>query len=75
GVPVGEWFRNELRGVLRERLSAPNSLCNRVFRPEWLRAVIEAHLSGRHNYEHPLWALLMLEFWRERWQPTGVERP
>jgi asparagine synthase (glutamine-hydrolysing) len=75
GVPVGEWFRNELRDLLCEKLTAPDSLCNRVFQPGWLHGIIEAHLSGRRNYEHPLWALLMLELWRERWRPTGVERP
>ncbi|MFQ5807651.1 MAG: asparagine synthase (glutamine-hydrolyzing) [Phycisphaerae bacterium] len=72
GVPVGEWFRDELRDLLRERLTEAGSLCRRVFRPDWLRSVLNAHLSGRANYEHPLWALLMLELWRQRWQPTGA---
>jgi len=71
GVPVGEWFRNELRDLLQERLSESGSLCSRVFRLDWLRSLADAHLSGRRNYEHPLWALLMLELWRQRWQPTG----
>jgi asparagine synthase (glutamine-hydrolysing) len=72
GVPVGEWFRLELRDFLRGQLEAPNSLCSRVFEAQWLRGILEAHLSGRVNHEHPLWALLMLELWRERWQPTGL---
>jgi asparagine synthase (glutamine-hydrolysing) len=71
GVPVGEWFRSELRDLLWQRLTASGSLCDQVFRPGWLRGLLEAHLSGRANHEHPLWALLMLELWRERWQPTG----
>jgi asparagine synthase (glutamine-hydrolysing) len=72
GVPVGEWFRSELRDLLQDRLTEPGSLCRQVFRPDWLRGLVDAHLSGRANYEHPLWALLMLELWRQRWQPTGV---
>jgi hypothetical protein len=43
-----------------------------VFEAQWLRGILEAHLSGRVNHEHPLWALLMLELWRERWRPTGL---
>jgi asparagine synthase (glutamine-hydrolysing) len=74
GVPVGEWFRNELRELLRERLTAPDSLCSRMFRPEWLHRELQAHLSGRKNLAHPLWALLMLELWRERWQPAFAAR-
>ncbi len=72
GVPVGEWFRNELRDLLEQHLTSRDSLCQRVFRGDWLQRLLAAHLSGRANYEHPLWALLMLELWRHRWQPTGV---
>ncbi len=70
GVPVGEWFRGDLRGLLEQRLFAPDALCARIFRPKWLRTFVDQHLSGRHNHEHPLWALLMLELWHGRWQPT-----
>jgi asparagine synthase (glutamine-hydrolysing) len=70
GVPVGTWFRAELRDLVRDRLLNPQALCGRVFRREWLRSLVEAHISGRANYEHPLWALLTLELWHERWQPT-----
>lgn len=72
GVPVGEWFRHELRDFLMEKLTAADALCVRLFRPEWLRGLLENHQTGRANYEHPLWALLMLELWRERWQPQIV---
>jgi len=72
GVPVGEWFRTELRDLLTQRLLAPDALCTRIFRPEWLRQLVAAHLSGRANYEHRLWSLLMLELWHDRWRPAGI---
>lgn len=72
GVPVGEWFRNELGDLLQERLTDPGSLCRKVFRSDWLDGLLDAHLSGRANCEHPLWALLMLELWRQRWRPAGA---
>jgi asparagine synthase (glutamine-hydrolysing) len=71
GVPVGEWFRNELRGELETRVLAADALSARVFRPDWLRGLVADHLCGRANHEHALWALLMLELWRRRWQPAG----
>ncbi len=67
GVPVGEWFRRELRDVLREAIFAPDSLCARLFRPDWLQRVFDGHASARENHEHRLWALLMLEKWHRRW--------
>ena len=72
GVPVGEWFRRELRDYLCEQLLAADALASRIFRADWLRAFLDAHLSGRANHGHALWALLMLELWRQRWQPAGL---
>ena len=71
GVPVGEWFRRELRDLLEDCVLSDDSLCARVFRADWRRSLVNDHLSGRANHEHPLWALLMLELWQRRWQPTG----
>ena len=70
GVPVGAWFRAELRDLVRGRLLAADSLCRHIFRPDWLQDLVAAHLSGRANHEHQLWALLMLELWRARWTPA-----
>lgn len=72
GVPIGEWFRNELRELLRDRLTRPESIARRVFRPEWLDRLLDAHLSGRANHAHRLWALFVLELWQDRWQPTNL---
>jgi asparagine synthase (glutamine-hydrolysing) len=69
-VPIGQWFRGELREYLRDLLFAPEALSGRIFRPEWLRDLFEGHLSGRANYEAPLWSLLMVELWFRRWQPV-----
>lgn len=70
GVPVGEWFRQELREWLRERLLGENSLSSRIFRPDWLRGLVDSHQAGRASHEHALWSLVMLEEWNRRWQPT-----
>lgn len=69
GVPVGEWFRGELRGLLTNTLGDPDGICGRLLRRDWLDALVADHLSGRANHEHRLWALLMLELWWKRWQP------
>jgi len=67
GVPVGEWFRRELRSVLEERLLTDRSLSRQVFRPGVLERLVREHVSGRANHEHRLWALLMLETWAATW--------
>ena len=69
GVPIGEWFRDELRELLEARLFERDALCLRVFDAAWLRRFVDEHLSARHNHAHALWALLVLELWRARWRP------
>lgn len=63
GVPVGRWFRNELRDELTEVLLDRSTLDRGLFRPEAIRSLVDEHLSGRRERGHQLWALLMLELW------------
>ena len=63
GVPIGDWFKKELAGYLREVLLSPKALERGLFKPEEIRRIIEAHQNGKTNYTHHLWALLMLEHW------------
>jgi len=63
GVPVGRWFRGELRAELAEVLLDPSTLARGLFRPDHVRELVEDHASGRREHGHRLWALLMLELW------------
>jgi asparagine synthase (glutamine-hydrolysing) len=71
GVPIGRWLRDELADLLIERVLAEGSLSRRIFRSARLEEIVGAHLAGAANYEHPLWALLMLELWHDRWRSPG----
>ncbi|MFH0911811.1 MAG: asparagine synthase (glutamine-hydrolyzing) [Planctomycetota bacterium] len=64
GVPVGEWLRGELRGLAREVLLAPGADCGGLFRPEGVRALLEAHLARQRDASYELWALLCFHLWR-----------
>jgi asparagine synthase (glutamine-hydrolysing) len=63
GVPVGRWFRDELRAELTEILLDRTTLDRGLFRPDRLRALVDEHASGRREHGHRLWAILMLELW------------
>ncbi|MFO0838963.1 MAG: asparagine synthase (glutamine-hydrolyzing) [Phycisphaerae bacterium] len=69
GVPVGEWFRRELRELLVQNVLGPASLSRRLFNADWLERLAQDHLAARANHEHRLWALFMLERWAQRWNP------
>jgi asparagine synthase (glutamine-hydrolysing) len=59
GVPLGRWFRSELRDAAHDLLSGDRGW----FRPETVRRLLDEHESGRADHGHRLWCLLMLELW------------
>jgi asparagine synthase (glutamine-hydrolysing) len=62
GVPLGRWFRNDLREPARDLLATDRGW----FRPQEVRRLLDEHESGRADHGHRLWCLLMLELWVRR---------
>jgi asparagine synthase (glutamine-hydrolysing) len=71
-VPVGDWFRNELRGHVSDVLLDPGALARGYFQPEAVRAIIERQAAGADAESKRVWALYMLELWHREFvdQPT-----
>ena len=61
GVPLGRWFRGELRQFVSETILAERTLMRGYFKPEAIRHLVEQHVEGRRDYAQQLWTLLMLE--------------
>jgi asparagine synthase (glutamine-hydrolysing) len=59
GVPLGRWFREDLRELARDLLSTDRGW----FRRDTLTRLLDEHESGRADHGHRLWCLLMLELW------------
>jgi asparagine synthase (glutamine-hydrolysing) len=59
GVPLGRWFREDLRELAREVLATDRGW----FRADTVTRLLEEHESGRADHGHRLWCLLMLELW------------
>jgi asparagine synthase (glutamine-hydrolysing) len=61
-VPLGAWFRGELRPMVQDLLLSTPRL-GRWLRPEGVRRIFDEHMSGRGDRGHQLWTLLTLELW------------
>jgi len=63
GVPVGRWFRTDLREYAREMLLEPQTSRRGYFREEAVRRVLDEHSSGQRNHGQRIWLLLTFEWW------------
>lgn len=66
-IPLGEWLRGPLRDWAENLLSESRLREAGLVDPAAVRRAWHEHLGGKHNWQHPLWGVLMLEAWRERW--------
>ena len=72
GVPIGRWFRNELKAELKEVLLDPTCLNRGIFRPAAINRLVDEHTRQEREHSHRLWALLMLELWFRQHMDSGA---
>jgi len=71
GVPLGAWFRGELRDMTHDLLLEPRTRQRGIFRTSWVEGLLRDHESRRRDCSARLWAMLCLELWMRRWADTG----
>jgi len=67
GVPVGKWFRQELKGMFVDVVLSEQALDRGYFRPGAVEELFLQHQAGRDDHGQRLWSLLMLELWHRKW--------
>ena len=66
GIPVGPWFRGQLKEYWREHVLSPEALGRGYFEKDALRDIFDEHQTGRRDHGYRMWALLMLELWHRQ---------
>ena len=59
GVPLGRWFREDLRDLAHDVLERDRGW----FRRNAVTEMLDEHEARRADHGHRLWCLLMLELW------------
>jgi len=71
GVPLRQWFREEVSTMLREIVLSPRALERGYFRPDAVRRLVDGSTRGKGEHHRLLFALLMLELWHR----TFIDAP
>lgn len=66
GLPLKEWLRRDLQGLVRGVLLGSNSSTERFFNRAAVERLIIGHLSGKENHTFRLWALILFNLWHQR---------
>ncbi|RLB83107.1 MAG: asparagine synthase (glutamine-hydrolyzing) [Deltaproteobacteria bacterium] len=70
GVPLGYWFRNELKSYAADLLLGQQALSRGYFKKDAIRTLVREHMAGGVDHGDRLWSLLILELWHR----TFVDR-
>lgn len=65
GLPIDSWLRGPLREWTEALLDERRLQSQGFFRSEPIRTKWLEHLSGRRNWQHHLWIILMFQAWLE----------
>lgn len=62
-IPVAQWLRGRLRPLMEDLLAPEALTAQGLFNPAAVRALMDAHLSGKADLRKPLWTLLVFQLW------------
>jgi len=74
GVPLGPWFRQELKPLLMDTLRSSKFRNRGYFNPVKVEALLQEHMSGKKDHHLLLYGLLLVELWHRRFLDEGGER-
>jgi asparagine synthase (glutamine-hydrolysing) len=67
GIPIGEWFRTDLREPVQELLGGNRLEKSEVWNATGATQIMEEHFSFRRDRFWELWNLFVFEWWRNKW--------
>ncbi|PIE34626.1 asparagine synthase (glutamine-hydrolyzing) [candidate division KSB3 bacterium] len=62
-VPIGEWFKSDLKSYATEVFQDRKTTQRGYFRPEYIQSLLDEHQKGTQDFSPQLWSLLIFELW------------
>ena len=74
-LPVGHWFRHQLRSRAEETLLAPDARVRAYLAQSAITTLFQQHVSGKNDHGAQLWTLLNLELWLRMLEEGTLWKP
>lgn len=73
GIPVGKWFRHDLRDLMQDTLSEARLRQQGIFNPAEVTRLVQEHLQGKADHRKKLWTLFIFQTWHQHYgAPPGA---
>jgi asparagine synthase (glutamine-hydrolysing) len=66
-VPVGGWFRGDLREFFSDVLLSQRARQRGYFNSRFVDRIVREHMTGRRDHTLRLWALVVFELWHRQY--------
>ena len=73
-VPVGGWFRGDLRELFSDVLLSAAARQRGYFEPGFVERLVREHVGGRRDHTLRLWALVVFELWHRQYLDSRFSR-
>jgi asparagine synthase (glutamine-hydrolysing) len=73
GCPLDHWFRGAIKDLAYDILLSRAAAERGLFRPFYVRRLLDEHCASRRDHHTRLWALLVLELWFRMWIDPPAE--
>jgi len=67
-MPMKNWLNLEWNALMHELLCTENLRSDGFFEAKTVARLMAEHESKRHNHSHLLWALMVYQLWKQRFQ-------
>ena len=75
GFPLARWLRKDLAAMTRNLLSSSRLSEEGYFQADFVKQLVDEHISGKADHHARIWALLNLEIWFRLFQDRKSSEP
>lgn len=70
GIPIAKWIKGPLKGLFQDLLDAEKIKREGFLNQNYVKILLEDHLSNRKDNRKKLWTLLVWELWVNKYHPV-----